>query len=137
MRVWQKPDSHFVILRDQDSANCLSIKSKLIQLCTHSGKSHFLVRIACRELESFYLGDLKAVEQGLGLKNLQKKQENAKYRNPDSLANPAAELRSLTNNNYDKVSGSRAIAPFMDINSNRSPSFIALVSGIKKLLRHF
>jgi hypothetical protein len=58
------PDSFFVVLRDQDSGDCLEIKERLMALCGRAGKEDALVRIACRELESFYLGDLKAVERG-------------------------------------------------------------------------
>lgn len=92
-----------------------------------------LIRVACRELESFYLGDLAAVEQGLGLKNLKSQQQGRKFRDPDALGNPAEELFRLTNNVYDKMAGSRAIAPFLSLEKNCSRSFNVLLSGIKKL----
>ena len=94
-----------------------------------------LVRVACRELESFYLGDLAAVEKGLGLKGLKKKQQGKKFRNPDALGNPANELFRLTRNTYDKVSGSRAIAPYLNLEINCSTSFKVLLSGITNLIR--
>lgn len=134
VREWQLPDSRFLVLRDQDAGDCQVIKAKLVDLCGQSGKSNCIVRIACKELESFYLGDLKAVELGLKLKNLSAFQSKAKFRNPDHLTSPSMELESLTKRRYQKVSGSRAITPFMDINNNRSHSFRALVEGIKKLI---
>jgi hypothetical protein len=94
-----------------------------------------LVRIACHELENFFLGDLAAVEKGLKLKRLSEKQNNRRYREPDRLANAPDELRRLTRNEYSKISGSRRIAPFLRIDgSNRSTSFNNLVRGIKKLV---
>ncbi len=92
-------------MRDQDSGDCKAIKNKLVGLCSEAGKDGVLVRVACRELESFYLGDLVAVEKGLGIKGLKTQQQGKKFRNPDALGNPAEELFRLTSNTYDKVFG--------------------------------
>jgi len=134
LRGWRSPNSYFVVMRDQDAGDCKIIKTKLTELCNDSGKEGVLVRIACHELESFYLGDLSAVEKGLGLKGLEKKQQKKKFRDPDSIHNPAAELFTLTKNVYDKVSGSRAIAPHLNLRSNCSKSFRVLLSGIYRLI---
>ena len=133
MNGWRMPDSVFVVMRDQDSGDCKAIKAKLANLCREAGREGVLVRVACRELESFYLGDLAAVEQGLGLRNLKAQQQNRKFRNPDALGNPAEELYRLTSNAYDKVAGSRAIAPFLSLEANCSRSFNVLLSGIRNL----
>ena len=66
LRAWQRTDARFVVMRDQDSGDCVAIKQQLIQKCREAGKPEALVRIACRELETFYLGDLKAVAQSIG-----------------------------------------------------------------------
>ncbi len=132
---WNKPDSAFLVLRDQDSGDCRIIKQDIAKICQESGKTKTLVRIACRELESFYLGDLKAVKKGLNLSNLSSHQNSKKFRNPDSLGNPSEELSKLTNNKYQKVSGSRDISPHLLLDgTNRSHSFGVLVEGIKKLM---
>ena len=133
MNGWRMPDSVFIVMRDQDSGDCKAIKAKLANLCREAGREGVLVRVACRELESFYLGDLAAVEQGLGLRNLKAQQQNRKFRNPDALGNPAEELYRLTSNIYDKVAGSRAIAPFLSLEANCSRSFNVLLSGIRNL----
>ncbi len=133
LRGWRIPESVFVVMRDQDSGDCKAIKTKLVNLCREAGHDGVLVRVACRELESFYLGDLVAVEQGLGLRNIKAQQQNRKFRNPDALSNPAMELRRLTSNSYDKVAGSRAIGPLLNLETNYSQSFNVLLSGIRKL----
>lgn len=51
-----------------------------------------------------------------------------------SLGNPAEELFRLTGNIYQKVTGSRAIAPYMNLEGNRSQSFNILVSSIRKIV---
>lgn len=134
LRGWLFPESIFVVLRDQDSGDCVLVKEQLANLCQQAGKNNILIRIACHELESFYLGDLAAVERGLGVKKLSMKQRSAKYRNPDKLANPSEELRKITAEKYQKISGSRAIGTYLDIEHNYSNSFNVLISGIRKLV---
>lgn len=134
LRAWKLPNCSFVVMRDQDSGDCKEIKENLANICEEAGRKGVLIRIACHELESFYLGDLAAVEKGLDLKGLERKKEQRKFRDPDLLANPSEEMFKLTNNIYDKISGSRAIAPFLDLESNSSRSFNTLISGIKNLI---
>lgn len=134
LRGWRLPDSAFVVIRDQDSGDCHVIKAKLLDLCQKAGRNGVLVRVACRELESFYLGDLEAVEKGLGLSGLAGRQNGRKFRSPDALGSPSEELFRLTEKVYQKVSGSRSIAPHLKLDGNRSHSFNVLVSGIRKLV---
>ncbi len=134
LRGWQAPDTYFVVMRDQDSGDCLEVKEKLTALCRQANRPEALVRVACRELESFYLGDLAAVEKGLGMNHLSRNQNRAKFREPDRLAHPVEELRRLTRNRYQKVSGSRAIGPCLSLTENRSHSFNVLVRGIRELM---
>lgn len=76
LRLWRTPHTSFIILRDQDAGNCKEVKQCLLDLVHKSGKmKNSLVRIACHELESFYLGDLEAVASGLNLPNLGKLQK--------------------------------------------------------------
>ncbi len=133
LRAWKQPDCCFVVIRDQDSGNCVTIKEDLSKKCVDAGKPEVLVRIACHELESFYLGDLHAVSRAIGPNSLARHQHKAKFRNPDALGNPAQELKKLAPD-YQKVSGSRAIGPLLDINNNQSKSFNVLIGGIQRLI---
>ena len=51
-----------IIVHDQDSHDCRELKQKILDLCAQHGDCPVLVRIACRELENWYLGNLYAVE---------------------------------------------------------------------------
>lgn len=135
LRGYINPQARFLVLRDQDSApNCLALKSKLTEYCQQAGKAeNTLVRIACKELETFYLADLAAVEQALNLNGLAQRQGSAKFRNPDRLGSPSKELETLTHGNYQKVSGSRKIGTYLSTANERSSSFKNLVNGIRKL----
>ena len=135
LRNWRRPNSYFLIMRDKDSSNCLELKSKLLGIVADCGKTNVsLVRIACHELESFYIGDLDAVEKGLELNNIASKQGKSKFRTPDNIANPAQELIKLTGQCDQKVRGSREIGKHLKLDgSNLSTSFNCLIGGIMKL----
>lgn len=133
LKNWLKPDSAFLVMCDQDSAKCKEVKKRLLNLCRNAGRQGALVRIACHELESFYFGDLSAVEKGLGLSNIAKNNRKSKYYKPDSIINPSDELDKLTRGAYQKVSGSRKIGPALSLENNTSHSFNVLLSGIRRL----
>lgn len=133
LRAWQKPDSRFVVLCDKDSADCHQVKESLVEKCNASGKPETLVRIACHELESWYLGDLAAVANSIGPGNLERHQNKNKFRAPDQLANPVQELKKIAPS-YQKVAGSRAIGPNLSLSENCSVSFNVFLSGLKNLI---
>jgi hypothetical protein len=133
LRAWQNAQARFVVLRDKDSGNCVQIKSRLVGICQQSGQPDALVRIACHELESWYLGDLRAVEVGLEVSGLAGRQGSAKFRTPDHLANPVQELKRLAPT-YQKVAGSRAIGRHLSLEENRSHSFNVFLSGIQRIV---
>ena len=135
LRGWQKPHSVFLVMMDQDAADCRDVKNRLSALCVDAGRPETLVRIVCRELESFYFGDLSAVERGLGIGNLSPKQRQRKYRYPDAIVAPSHELERLTNGAYQKIDGSRRIGTELSLEGNASHSFNVLLSGIRDLLQ--
>lgn len=133
LRAYRNSDARFVVLRDQDShPSCIAVKEKILELCIQAGKPNSLIRIACKELESFYLADLSAVELGLGLVGLSKLQLTKKFRSPDYLGAPSKELSMLTKGRYQKVGGSRSIGPYLQLDNTRSDSFRNLLSGIRR-----
>ena len=135
MRSYINPHARFIVMRDQDAMpDCRVIKEELLARCAEAGRQGVsLVRIACRELESFYLADLAAVELGLGIKGLAKQQGIAKFKNSDFYPNPSKELLDLTKQRYQKVSGSREIGKHLDVSNERSSSFKNLIVGIKRM----
>jgi hypothetical protein len=132
MRGYRVPQARFIVLRDQDAEDCHAIKSRLNQLCQSAGRPECLVRIACRELESWYLGDLAAVQAGLRVEGLAKLQDKRPYRTPDSVQSPSRQLGRIAHA-YQKVGGSRAIGPHLDPENARSNSFAVFIAGIRKL----
>lgn len=92
-----------------------------------------LVFMACRELESWYIADLEAVEKAFNKTNLSALQNKNKFRNPDYLESPSKELKSLVPE-YQKINGSRMIAPYLNLENTRSLSFYHFINSIKKVI---
>lgn len=135
IRGYLNPNARFIVLRDQDShADCVALKQGLRARCVDAGREpHCLVRIACCELESFYLTDLAAVAQALDMPGLERQQHRRKFRDPDRLGSPSRELRALTKQRYEKRDGSARIGAHLALDNTRSPSFHHLVAGIRRL----
>lgn len=133
LRGWQYTENiRFIVLRDQDSGDCYQIKANLQATCALAGKPETLIRIACHELETFYLGNLAAVSRAFG-RNLHAQQQGKKFRQPDNLNNAKQELKKLVPE-YQEIAGSRAIAPLLLRQKNMSHSFNILLQGIQNLL---
>ncbi len=137
---WQKPESAFIVLLDQDQENCKSLKKRILEICKQCENSvtplKYIIRVACRELESWYFGDLEAVGKAFNKPKLPDRYKNKKqYKNPDKIQNPAKELEKITNKEYQKISGSRAIGSLLSWENNKSRSFKVFIEGIKDLVQ--
>lgn len=134
IKYWREPDSLFVILRDQDKGDCREIKSRIRKLCEESGKSDdCIIRMVCRELETFFLGELSAVELACSRKGLAKKfQGKEAFRNPDNIEKPSHKLDSLMAGNYVKTRDAEAIGRHisLELGVNTSPSFNCLLKSL-------
>lgn len=131
LRGWNEPDVKFVVVQDQDSNDCKKLKEKLLDLCKNSQKD-VLIRIACHELEAWYFGDMEALSRvyGVDLSNVKRKN---KYRIPDAIVNPKAELRRLLPG-HQQIAGARMLAPIIEIENNSSVSFQMFIKGVKRLV---
>jgi hypothetical protein len=132
MRGWLKPESVFLVLRDQDSGDCRIIKQNLTDLCREAGKPDAMVRIACRDLESWFLGDWESVGKAFALPRLANLQRKASYQDPDRIVNPVSELRKAIPT-YQKRDGARRIGPHLSHARNRSRSFQVFVEAVQRL----
>ncbi|MDP1561846.1 MAG: DUF4276 family protein [Pirellulaceae bacterium] len=110
MKSWRYGAPHFVILRDQDGSDCEAVKAALCQKAEQGGRP-FTVRVVCNELESWFLGELDAVELAYPKSNASSLKAAAKLRVPDSLTNACQELEKLVQTT-GKVGRATAIAKF-------------------------
>ncbi|RKJ44644.1 DUF4276 family protein [bacterium 1XD8-76] len=130
LQGWNEPNVKFVVVQDQDSNDCRELKEKLSKLCKNSEKE-VLIRIACRELEAWYFGDINALSTAYGI-DLSAVKRKKKYRVPDAIMNPKSELKRLLPG-HQQISGARKIAPVIGIEDNSSVSFQMFVNGVKRI----
>lgn len=132
LKAWRVPNARFVVLRDQDSGNYMEVKGRLQQLCEEGGRPDAVVRVVCRELESWFFGDLVTSASALEAPRLAREDNRAKYRNPDSLGAPSKGLRNLVPG-YGKIRGARAVGQVLDHKANRSASFRVFADAVIRL----
>ena len=133
LRAWREPGVRFVVARDQDGADCRQVKTRLADLCRNAGRADVLVRVACRELEAWYIGDPEALVQAFpeARRPLRRELNRARYRNPDTVVRPSEAIaRQIPE--FQKRSGARRMADHLS-RENRSRSFQVFVEGVERL----
>lgn len=122
-----------IIIQDQDSNNCFYLKQEIQRLISENNPTiPYLIRIACRELESWYLGDMQAIEKTYPKFKASNHQRKAKFRCPDAC-NAFDELRKIIPD-FQKGFASKTIPNYFHLDKNRSTSFNHLLTGIKQFL---
>lgn len=126
----------FVVVRDNDGANCRAVKKRLKRLCGEGGKPDTLIRIACQELEAWYLGVPEILAEVYANPKLGGLGRKARYRDPDRIASPSSELEKLAPE-FRKIDGARRMGVSMSLreSENRSRSFRVFVDGIRRVAR--
>jgi len=135
IRAWRNNNEiqyRFVIIRDKDSGDCLTIKRDLEQLCFDANRVDSVVIIAIHELESWFLGDLGAVAKAYNDNSIALKQVKRLYRNPDKIANASEQLYKICKESA-KISRSRKITKEMDFSNNASYSFRYFIQKVAEL----
>ena len=126
-----------LITHDQDSADCKEIKKKLKDVINEKCHCDFFIRIVCKELESWFLGDLEAVEKAYPRFKSSQYKDKANMRDVDSIVNPSYYLCRVIysqNKKLPKIEVSQKISPFLTIENNTSTSFQHTISAIKQLV---
>lgn len=132
LAAWREPGARFVVLRDNDSADCVDLKARLRRTCDQAGRPDTLVRLVCQELESWYLGDLQALAAAFDWPKASTPTRRKRFSNPDSWQKPSVEVKRLVPH-FQKVGGARAMVEHLDVMRNRSRSFHAFVTGTHRV----
>jgi hypothetical protein len=132
LAAWRIPGDRFVIVRDNDNANCVDLKARLRVLCVNNGRPETLVRLVCQELESWYLGDLAALAAAFSRPRVDTEAHRKRLLHPDDWQKPSAEVKRLVPD-FQKNSGARAMAQHLRPESNRSKSLRAFVAGVRHM----
>lgn len=132
LRAWQEPGVQFVVLRDNDGADCVHLKQRIFKICEEASRADTLVRIVCQELEAWYLGEPDALAEAFADEKLRDIGRQARFRNPDNVQHPSKSLKNLVPE-FQKTSGARRMACCLSRDRNISRSFQVLLSGLDTL----
>lgn len=128
----ESPGHQFVILCDQDTEECTALKARFVRLVKlHGATGRCRVRIVCRELEAWLLGDRVAFEAafpGSGIaRNI--------HDNPDGVLDPKRLVCRATRS-FPVTQVAARVGRKMDSDSikrNHSTSFQCFLSGLARL----
>lgn len=135
LAAWRIPYDRFVIVRDNDNADCTFLKSKLLGMCAANGRSDTLVRLVCQELEGWYLGDLPALATAFNNPRLNSPRNAKRFSAPDEWQKPSIEIARLIPE-FQKGSGARKMGGHLDIGKiNTSRSFKVFIAGLRRMAK--
>lgn len=104
---WAKRAKCIVILLDRDHQDCITLKYSVLSKLKGCTCPCF-VRLACRELESWFLGDMEAIAKCSTRFNQARYKNKAKFRNVDELpTKPSDELEKLLPDWEERYFGSK------------------------------
>lgn len=135
LRNRREPGARFVVVRDNDNADCIELKERLRQLCRQGRRDDTIIRIVCQELEAWYLSEPSALANAYGDERLRNIGRQAAYRNPESRPNPSEDIRRLIPS-FQKTDGARRMAQHLTRENNRSHSFAIFLDGIARLMQN-
>ncbi len=130
LRGWREPGVRFAVVRDNDGADCRALKDHLRDLCRAGRREDALIRIACQELEAWYLGEPDALADAFGREALRGIGQRARFREPDAVRRPSEAVERLVPE-FQKVFGARRMARHVTRERNRSTSFRVFMAGIE------
>ena len=132
LRNWRVPGDRFIIVRDNDNADCHALKARLREFCRQGGRENTLIRIVCQEMESWYLGEPDALAEAFGDDSLRNIGRRERFRDPESRPKPSDDVRKLVPA-FQKTDGARRMAQHITRDGNRSHSFAVFLRGIERL----
>ena len=133
LRRWRTPGVRFVIMRDQNGGDCHVVKARLEALCSRAGRSDSLVRVVCRELEAWYLGDSDALAATFPevARPIRRHLRQRRFRNPDTVVRPANALTELIPA-FRKRAAAAAMGQLLS-RRNRSRSYHVFLEGVERV----
>ena len=136
--ISKMPGAKILITRDKDSADCIEVKEKINTII--AGKCHcdYFMRIICKELESWFLGDLTAIQLAYPKFKPVDYSNKADCTNVDKITQPNNYLLKIIAAYNDletlpKLEVSETVAPLLNLETNKSASFTQTIAAIKKL----
>jgi len=139
--ISKMPGSRILITRDQDSADCKDVKTRINEIAFEYCQCPYLIRIICHELESWFLGDLHAISFVFPRFKPDVFLNKAELRDVDRIVSPNEYLLKIipeySGRTYlPKLETAEKISQYLNLDKNNSTSFNHSIAGIRKLANH-
>lgn len=133
LRNWRTPGVRFVVMRDQNGEDCHAVKAQLSALCEDGGRPDSLVRVVCRELEAWYVGDVEALAATFprAARRIRARMAKRRFDRPDDVVQPAAALAEFIPA-FQKRFAARRMGKLLSWR-NRSRSYQVFLAGVERL----
>ncbi|RKZ90622.1 MAG: hypothetical protein DRR19_09505 [Candidatus Parabeggiatoa sp. nov. 1] len=90
-----KRAQQIIIIIDQDRQDCLALKNKIKAKMARCCSCEYQIRIACYELEAWFLGDMEAIAKCSPRFKASFFQGKKKYRDIDNIPKPSSVLEEI------------------------------------------
>lgn len=142
IRRWREPGTRFVILVDQDEDDCKRLKRNITESAREkcaTQSERLMVRIACREAEAWYLGDIAALQEAYPDARPSVWRSISRRKNPDDirLPKPSGMLANIPG--FAKRDAAERMGDILgrkwseSMEDNRSASFRCFASGLMRM----
>ena len=133
------PGAKILITRDQDNEDCKILKSRLLQIVEDNCVCDFRIRIICRELEAWFLGDLTAISKAYPRFKTKSISGKTALRNVDTIQQPSKYLLKQIpefskRSSLPKLEVAESVSKNMTIEENKSESFNQTIRAVKELI---
>ncbi|HHB93366.1 MAG TPA: DUF4276 family protein [Thioploca sp.] len=120
-----KQAQQIIVILDKDRQDCVKLKNKLQEKMVNCA-CEYKIRIACYELEAWFLGDMNAISKCSPRFKADYFRGKEKYRDIDNFSGkPSTEIATIVpdwkQNYMSKPKFAKTIAPFMSLESRNSP----------------
>ena len=131
LKAWRYPGDRFVVVRDNDGADCLAVKARLRMLC-QSGGREAIIRLICQELEGWYLADPAALQAAYPESRKAVDKLVRRFPEPDACIKPSRELeREIPQ--FQKRDGARRLGRLLEPDRSMSASHRVFVDTVVRL----
>lgn len=131
-RSWRIPNTRFIVLCDQDSADCVQRKQELGTPVPASRMADVTIRIVCTELEGWYLTDRDALAAALPSVSWLGRWPRDLAGPPDDIRMPAHRLSRLAT--FRKRDLAREMGRRISLEPGASHSFNLFVRTLRGML---
>ena len=142
IRRWREPGARFVILVDQDEDDCKRLKRDITESAREKcaiQSERLLVRIACREAEAWYLGDIAALQEAYPDARPSVWRSISRRKNPDDIRPPKPSGILANIPGFAKRDAAERMGDILgrkwleSVENNRSASFRCFASSLMRI----